>query len=82
MIYYICRIFKRVAYEGQLLSDVSTLRDTGGKQSRIDATDYLVFNVHDLFDLKLMKKKLKFMGGKKRHGLLDHQLKPTKKRML
>ena len=42
----------------------------------------LVFNVHDLFDLKLMKKKLKFMGGKKRYGLLDHQLKPAKKRML
>ena len=32
------------------------LGSLGGKQDRIDATDHLIFNVHHLFGLNLVKK--------------------------
>ena len=41
-----------------------------GKRNWIDAADHLIFNVHYLFGLNLVKKKV--MRGKKRHRLLDY----------
>ena len=43
-----------------------------GKWDWIDAADYLILNMHHLFDLKLVKKVLQVMGDKKRHRLLDY----------
>ena len=36
----------------------------GSKRDRIDAADHLIFNVHHLFDLNLMKKNCRLWGAK------------------
>ena len=58
---------KRVAHKGQWnnFGDHWRVNETG-------LTDYLILNMHHLFDLKLVKNVLQVMGDKKRHRLLDY----------